>query len=72
MKLTLDLEPLKTGTSTITPGKVYYEQVIVRVADFPVAMTHLENFYTKDGNEIYDALNAGKRITVTAELEIVK
>ena len=72
MKLTLDLEPLKTGTATITPGKVYYEQVLVRSADYPTALMHIDTFYTKEGNPVYDALNTGQRITVTAELEIVK
>ena len=72
MKLKLDLQPILTGTSTVTPGRVSYEQVLVRVADYPTAVCHIDTFYTPLGNPVYDALNAGQRITVTAELEIVK
>ncbi len=70
MIITLDLQPIRTGTSTITPGQVYYEQVLVRLNDYPAALLHIDTFYTSDGNEIYDRLNVGERVTVNAEFTL--
>ena len=66
----VELRPIKTGASTIFPGKDYYEQIICIVQGYPIAMVHADTFYTSGGNEIYDLLNVGQSvivdITVTA------
>ena len=43
-------------------NKPYYEQITIMVSDYPMAIVHIDNFWTKDSNDIYDDLKAGKEV----------
>ena len=56
----------------MTPGKIYYEQVLLRVMNYPTALIHIDTFYTDNGNDIYERLVMGHRVEVKAVLSIVR
>jgi hypothetical protein len=71
------LKPLISGYSKIEfpdkkIGTPYYEQILLCDGDYPIALFHVDTFWTRHGkDEIYTALNQGNDVTIKVRLDVV-
>jgi hypothetical protein len=65
--------PLRSGESKYIPGRTYYEQIIMRIDNYPCAMFHIDTLFVKghsEDNEIYRRLDKGEAVECLATFKI--
>jgi hypothetical protein len=71
------LKPQLSGYSKIEfpdkkIGTPYYEMILLCDNDYPMALLHIDTFWTRHGKDaIYHALIKGEDITIKVKLDIV-
>lgn len=69
------LHPVSTTSKYGTPmnrkEKIYYEQIIIKQDDYPIALTHIDTFWAPNyDTTIHDRLTNGEKVTVLVKISV--